>query len=74
MNGSEVITIIVSILVPMFAGFGWIIHQIMAINARLTAVETRLTMLEMRVGFMERLLEMIGIPASLTKPKIEKEQ
>jgi hypothetical protein len=45
MNTAEVLTIIGSILIPMFAGFGWIIHQISDIKMRLAVVETVLMMM-----------------------------
>ena len=44
MDTTNTLTIIASILVPMFAGFGWIIHRLSAIETRLTIVETILAM------------------------------
>ena len=63
MNTAEVLTIIGSILIPMFAGFGWIIHQI-------SDIKTRLTVLEMRVSFIERILEKMGMPIPIGRGKI----
>jgi len=44
MEAIQTITIIASILIPMFAGFGWIIHQIADMKTRLTVLETILAM------------------------------
>ena len=44
MDSSQTLTIIASILIPMFAGFGWIIHRLSNIETRLTIVETILSM------------------------------
>ena len=62
MDNTQTITIIVSILVPMLAGFAWIIHQI-------NDLKTRVTILEMRVGFIEKLLEMGGISVKPIRQK-----
>lgn len=45
MNWTEVLTIIISILVPMMAGFGWIISKLSDLDRRMTIVETILTMM-----------------------------
>ena len=55
MDINQTLTIIISILVPMLAGFGWIIHQIRDIDKRLANVETRLTV-------VETILAMCGAP------------
>lgn len=52
---TQTLTIIISILVPMLAGFGWIVHQISDLKSRVMA-------LEMTISFVERILEMIGSP------------
>lgn len=44
MDWTQTLTIIISILVPMLAGFGWIIHQISDLKTRMTVVETILAM------------------------------
>ena len=44
MGNANTITIIVSILIPMLTGFGWIIHRLTNIETRLTIVETILAM------------------------------
>lgn len=44
MDWTQALTIIISILVPMLAGFGWIIHQISDLKTRMTVVETILAM------------------------------
>lgn len=59
---TQAITIIGSVLVPMFAGFAWMICWLRSIDQRLNSLETRVTVLETRMGFIERLLEMAGIP------------
>ena len=74
MSNFDVLTIIGSILIPMIAGFAWFMNQIMAINARLAAIENRLTILELRMSFIEKLLEMVGIPMALSKTKINQTQ
>lgn len=68
---AQTITIIVSILVPMLGGFGWIIHQIGVLRGQVNSLDTRLTVLEMRVSFIERLLEMMGSPITLGKGKLQ---
>jgi hypothetical protein len=55
MDTTQTITIIASILIPMLAGFGWIIHQIRDVDKRLANVETRLTV-------VETILAMCGAP------------
>ena len=42
MDWIQTITIIVSILVPMITGLGWIIHQIGDLKTRVTVIETML--------------------------------
>ena len=55
MSLSETHTIIISILVPMLAGFGWIIHQIRGLDRKISNIETRLTI-------VETILSMCGVP------------
>ena len=54
MNWTEVITIILSILIPMFAGFGWVINKIMElqknISEDLRSLDKRLSRIE---GYIE---------------------
>ena len=49
MDIASTLTIIVSILVPMFICFGWIIHRLGSIENRLTVVETVLAMMGMPI-------------------------
>lgn len=49
---SDVITIIVSILVPMFGGFFWLVSRIDEIHKDLRNIDSRLSRLE--GGFTER--------------------
>lgn len=44
MAWDHVITTIVSILIPMMGGFGWVIHRLSNIETRLTIVETIMSM------------------------------
>lgn len=44
METGQTLTIIGSILIPMLAGFGWVIHRLSNIETRLTIVETILSM------------------------------
>ena len=64
----QTLTIIGSIIIPMMAGFGWLIHRmdnkldkigtrLDKIDDRINAMENRLTAVEIRVGFIERILE-----------------
>jgi hypothetical protein len=39
MQGSDLLTIIVSILVPMLAGFGWVIAKVYSVAERLSHLE-----------------------------------
>lgn len=49
MDWTPILTIIISILVPMFVGFGWIIHRLTNIESRMTVVETILSMMGMPI-------------------------
>jgi len=60
-NWISALTIIGSILIPMFAGFAWIISWLRSIDHRLNDLDKRATVLETRMGFIEKILEMIGI-------------
>ena len=60
MVNGEVLTIIVSILVPMFCGFGWILNKIGHLEIRMNGVERRLTIIE-------TILAMMGHPIKLDK-------
>lgn len=62
MDWIQAITIIASILIPLFGGFAWIVSWLRSIDHRLNDLETRVTVVETRMGFIERLLEMIGTP------------
>jgi hypothetical protein len=60
----QAITIIGSILVPTLLGFAWILHQ-------LSDLRTRVTVLETRMGFIERMLEMMGYPFKSERAKTD---
>lgn len=45
MDWTQALTIIASILIPMFAGFGWILHQIADVKTRVAIIETILAMM-----------------------------
>lgn len=45
MDWTQTITIIVTILVPMLAGFGWLFHQISDLKTRVAVIETILGMI-----------------------------
>jgi len=73
----QTLTIIGSIIIPMMAGFGWLIHRMDAkfdkmgerldkIDDRMNSMENRLTAVEMRVSFIERILEIFRGGNSLT--------
>lgn len=62
MDTTHTITIIVSILVPMLAGFGWILHQIKDLDDRIRGVEKRLADVETRLTIMETILSLCGVP------------
>lgn len=49
MDWTQTLTIIGSILIPMLAGFGWIISRLSEIDRRLTVVETILAMMGMPI-------------------------
>jgi hypothetical protein len=49
MEWSQALIIIASILIPMFAGFGWIISRLSDIDRSLTIVETILAMMGMPI-------------------------
>jgi len=55
MDWTQALTIIVSVLVPMMAGFGWMIHRMDKIEMRINEVEKRLTI-------VETILAMMGMP------------
>lgn len=54
MDWTQPLMIIISILVPMIGGFGWIIHQIRDIDQRLSGVETRLTVVETILSMLRK--------------------
>jgi len=39
MDWSQVLTIIISLMIPMLSGFGWIIHKIGLVDQRLSRLE-----------------------------------
>jgi hypothetical protein len=49
MDWPQTLTIIGSILIPMLAGFGWIISKLSDLDRRLTIVETILAMMGMPI-------------------------
>jgi len=63
MENYNTIVIIVSILVPMIAGFGWILHRFTKIDDRLVNIESRLTV-------VETVLAMMGMPIKPNKKQI----
>lgn len=50
MEWSQAIVIIISIIVPMLTGFGWIIHRFDRVDQRFSSIEQRLSRLE---GYLE---------------------
>jgi hypothetical protein len=56
------ITVIISILIPTLIGFAWMANSLRSIDRRLNNLETKSAVLETRIGFVERLLEMMGTP------------
>lgn len=64
-------------LVGLIAGgFAWMITWLRSIDGRLntlenrvTALEVKMTVLETRIGFIERILEMIGLPFKSLKER-----
>lgn len=55
MDWIQTIVIIASILIPMMAGFGWMISQIRELDKRMANLETRVTVIE-------TILAMMGMP------------
>jgi hypothetical protein len=54
-------------LVGMIAGgFWWMISWLRSIDTRLNGLENRVSVLETRMGFIERLLEMMGMPTKIS--------
>lgn len=49
MEWTQALIIIGSILIPMLAGFGWIISKLFDLDRRLTIVETILSMMGMPI-------------------------
>ena len=60
-----------AIIGMMAGGFGWVITWLRCIDRRLNGLETRVTVLETRMGFIERLLEMMGFPNKNHKERTE---
>lgn len=59
-------------LVAMLAGgFSWMVTWLRSIDHRLNDLETRVTVLETRMGFIERILEMMGLPFKIQKEKTD---
>ena len=61
---TAIIVIIGSILVPMVTAFGWILHQISELKTRTAIIQTRM-------GFIERLLEIIGFSLKTNKERTD---
>jgi hypothetical protein len=55
MDWTQALTIIGSVLIPMLAGFGWMIHRMDKIELRLAEIDKRLTI-------VETILAMMGMP------------
>lgn len=53
-----------SLVVMLASGFGWLIHQISALDKRLAAVETR-------VAIIETILSMMGAPVRPGKSSVD---
>ena len=59
-------------LVAMIAsGFAWMISWLRSIDKRLNGLETRVSVVEARMGFIERLLEMIGVPVKNSRERTD---
>lgn len=60
------------VLVGMLAGgFGWILMWLKSIDQRLNHLETKVSVVEARMGFIERLLEMMGVPFKNQKERTD---
>ena len=71
MNWDQTLTIIISVLIPTLSGLAWIICWLRSIDRRLNSLESRVTVVETRMGFIERLLEMAGIPMKHQKQRTD---
>lgn len=60
-----------TLVAMLTGGFGWMITWLRSIDRRLNDLETRVTVLETRMGFIERLLEMIGVPVKGNKERTD---
>jgi hypothetical protein len=58
MTDSQILIIISSILIPMMAGFGWMICWLRSIDHRINDLDTRITVIE-------TILAMMGAPIKL---------
>jgi hypothetical protein len=60
------------VLVGLIAGgFAWMLTWLRSIDGRLNQLETRVTVVEARMGFIERLLEMVGASSNIRKEKTD---
>jgi hypothetical protein len=57
MDWTQTLTIIGSVLGPMLAGFGWLIHRMDKIESRLSDIDRRLTVVETILAMMGMLIK-----------------
>lgn len=57
MTNEQMITIILSILIPMFAGFGWIMNRIFKLEDRMNLFSLDIRSLDARLSRIEGYLE-----------------
>lgn len=67
MDTAEVLTIIGSVLIPMLAGFGWVIHQMNDLRNRISFLETRIVVIE-------TILSMMGASTNRNKLNIDSDK
>ena len=60
-----------TLIAMLAAGFGWLIHQMNGLDARIRNLENRLSVVETRLSIVETILQMMGMPIKPGKVQVE---
>lgn len=74
MDWAQAITIIVSVLVPIFICFGWILKRFDRTDERLKKLDDRMSSMETRIAVIETILTGIGWRGGFAKTGTEREE
>lgn len=68
MQTSDLLTIILSILFPMFGGFIWVLNRM---DNRFEKIDKELNEIKNRLTIIETVLQMFGAPIKLPNKRID---